>query len=443
VERTALPIDGPIVDPRLGTVLRGKYRLDAVLGAGGMATVYAATHRNQKRFAIKLLHPQISVDPDLRRRFLREGYIANGVGHNGVVGVLDDDVSDDGAAFLVMELLEGETLKDLWDRVRPIDCQTVLAIAHDLLDVLSAAHDKGIVHRDIKPANVFLTDQGELKVLDFGIARLRDGQLHTTTHASLLGTPAFMAPEQASGDLDAIGPPSDVWAVGATIFLLLSGEVVHPAKNTAQLLIMAASLPARSLRSVAPNLPPSVIALVDRALAFRPFQRFQDAREMRDAIDALHREIYGGPITSETRGHWVTMLRTRPKPNVGEQLGLAKTVQDVSEVRTLQDATRTAPTPRRFAYAALAAASAFAIAASMVVLTKTSKPRTEAAPSPTASAAASPMTPIDEAPVASAPPLSTASGRPATKAPPRATVPRRAPATPSSSATPFDPGSVR
>jgi serine/threonine-protein kinase len=152
-------------DARLGRVLRGKYRLDRVLGIGGMATVYAATHRNKKRFAIKLLHPELSTRENIRTRFLREGYVANSVDHPGAVAVLDDDVAEDGSAFLVMELLEGSALDELADKHegRKLPLALALSIGDALLDVLAAAHGKGIVHRDLKPANVFLTNDGRIE----------------------------------------------------------------------------------------------------------------------------------------------------------------------------------------------------------------------------------------------------------------------------------------
>src|SRR5262245_35849722 len=150
---------------RVGAILRGRWRLDGVLGVGGMATVYAATHRNQARVAIKVLHSEIALDPEVTERFLREGYLANGVEHPGTAKVLDDDVTDDGSPFLVMELLEGETVEARWDRKqRRLPLSEVMAIADQILDVLAAAHNKGIVHRDLKPENLFLTKTGELKI---------------------------------------------------------------------------------------------------------------------------------------------------------------------------------------------------------------------------------------------------------------------------------------
>ncbi|MGH7298313.1 MAG: serine/threonine-protein kinase, partial [Polyangiaceae bacterium] len=219
----------PVVEQRakarIGTTLNGKYRLDRLLGVGGMASVYAATHRNTKRVAVKVLHTELSVHPGLRTRFMREGYLANTVAHPGAVAVLDDDVAEDGAAFLVMELLEGETLAEAGDRHGgTLPLRAVLAVAYQVLDVLAAASDKNVVHRDIKPPNLFLTRTGHVKVLDFGVARMRQTGGEVATHSGLaMGTPAFMAPEQALGRSDEIDGLTDLWGLGATMFALLTG----------------------------------------------------------------------------------------------------------------------------------------------------------------------------------------------------------------------------
>jgi serine/threonine-protein kinase len=293
--------DGAAMDRargRLGHVLRGKYRLDAVLGVGGMAVVYAATHRNKKRFAIKMLHAELSLNTDVRTRFLREGYVANSVEHPGAVSVLDDDIAEDGAAFVVMELLDGLAIDELVaTHGGRVPVPLALSIIDALLEVMSAAHRKKIVHRDIKPANLFLTKDGRLHVLDFGIARLRDdaGGEATATGA-MLGTPAFMAPEQALGHASDIDAQTDLWAIGATFFFLLSGELVHPGENAAQLLIKAATKKARTIAGVMPTLHAAIANLVDRALAFDKAERWESADEMRDALHKASREATDGVV---------------------------------------------------------------------------------------------------------------------------------------------------
>jgi serine/threonine-protein kinase len=283
---------------RVGQVLRGKWRLDQLLGLGGIAAVYAAVHRNGKRVAVKMLMPEHCADQETVTRFLREGYAANAVNHPGAVSVLDDDTSEDNVPFLVMELLEGETLDARWERSGGgLELSEVLFFTDQLLDVLASAHDKGIVHRDIKPDNLFLTRQGTLKILDFGIARAFEShrQAKMTQTGNVMGTPAFMAPEQARAKWDLVDGRTDLWAVGATIFFLLTGKFVHNAQAGNDLLIMSATKPARSLASVAPNVPRPVVAFVDKALAFEREHRWPDARTMQAEVRRLRAAI-GGPM---------------------------------------------------------------------------------------------------------------------------------------------------
>ncbi len=286
---------------RVGTVLRGKYRIDRVLGVGGMAVVYKATHRNQAQFAVKMLHPELSMREDVRVRFLREGYAANSVKHPGAVAVVDDDIDESGAAFLVMELLDGAPLESLWEQCgQRLPLRAVLTVADQLLDVLAAAHEKGIVHRDIKPENLFATRDGTLKVLDFGIARLIDatsapGSGKGTGTGMVLGTPAFMAPEQAYAKASEIDGQTDVWAVGATLFTLLTGQPVHIGDNAAQLMIQAATTRARSVSTLDSSTPPSLAYAIDRALAFEKSARWASAVDMRAAILRSSQETLGEP----------------------------------------------------------------------------------------------------------------------------------------------------
>ncbi len=280
---------------RIGQTLNGKYRLDRLLGIGGMATVYAATHRNTKRVAVKMLHPELSMHAGLRTRFMREGYVANTVDHPGAVAVLDDDVAEDGSAFLVMELLDGATLDELCERQGGrLQLKHVLAMAEQLLDVLAAADAKHIVHRDIKPSNLMVTRAGQVKVLDFGVARLREADGAQATHSGMaLGTPAFMAPEQALGRSEEISGRTDLWAVGATMVSLLTGRAVHEASSAQEQMVFAATRPAPSLATFDVDAPAEVVALVDRALAFEPGSRWQSAAEMRDAVREAARTLFG------------------------------------------------------------------------------------------------------------------------------------------------------
>ena len=261
-----------------------------------MAAVYAATHlRNASRVALKLLHREMAADPNVRARFLREGYAANSVEHPGAVRILDDDVTDDGAVFLVMELLEGETLDARWERSgHRLGAREVARLIYQLLDVLAAAHAKGIVHRDIKPENLFLTRAGVLKVLDFGVARMLEGPVTATRPGGIIGTPAFMAPEQVLDKV--VDAQSDLWSVGATAFALLSKRYVHEAESAGEMMVVVGSRPARSLALVAPDVPAALAAVVDRALMFNKPDRWPDARAMQLALADAYREAFAAPM---------------------------------------------------------------------------------------------------------------------------------------------------
>jgi len=280
---------------RIGSTLKGKWRLDQLLGVGGMAAVYAATHRNQKRVAVKVLHPELSFNAAVRQRFLREGYVANTVQHAGAVSVDDDDLGEDGCAFLVMELLDGETLEARWERKgRRLPTPEVLAFMDRVLDTLTAAHARGVVHRDLKPENLFFTRDAQIKVLDFGIARVRELSGSTKTQTgSLMGTPAFMSPEQARGRWDEVDAQSDLWAVGATIFTLLTGELVHVAQTTNEAIVMAVTQPARSLGALRPDLSEAVVRFVDRSLAYDKAARWPDAQPMQNALRETYATLEG------------------------------------------------------------------------------------------------------------------------------------------------------
>ncbi len=272
-------------EQRVGRLLRDRWRLDQLLGIGGMAAVYAATHRNGKHVAIKMLHPELSQSPDAKQRFIDEAYTANRVGHPGVASILDDDVAEDGSLFLVMDLLEGETLDVRLDRKERLEALELLTLIDDLLDVLVAAHANGIVHRDIKPSNIFLTSSGQVKLLDFGIARLGSPQRsHATPSGSTMGTPAFMPPEQACGRSELLDGRTDLWAVGATMFLALSGRQVHEAETHNEELLAAVTQPAPSLASVTPALAKPLVDLVDRALAYEQDERWPNAVTMQSAL---------------------------------------------------------------------------------------------------------------------------------------------------------------
>jgi serine/threonine protein kinase len=278
-----------VEEPLVGRLLSGKWRVDRLIGKGGVASVYEATHRNGRRAAIKVLSPDFAGNRRMRGRFQREGYLANRVGHPGAVAILDDDVSGD-HAYLVMELLDGITLDALRvARGGRLPLRETLWVGIELLDVLHAAHTRGILHRDVKPGNVFVTRGRELKLLDFGIASLREGPdtQGITETGMVLGTPGFMAPEQARGRLDEVGPATDVYSVGATLFRLLSGRLVHEGGTSSELQIAVATTDARPLASVSSEIPRDVCRIIDRALHRDAAVRFGSAEAMKQALSEV------------------------------------------------------------------------------------------------------------------------------------------------------------
>ena len=273
---------------RVGTIVNGKWTLEKLIGVGGMAAVYVAVHKIGRKDAIKILHAEIASSPEVRARFEQEAHAVNRFKHPGVVEIRDIDITEKGEPFLVMELLEGVTLSRLARETGVVD-EDVLRFTDELLDVLAAAHAQGIVHRDIKPDNLFVLKNGRLKVLDFGIARVRSGaamQMKTRT-GTTLGTVSYMSPEQArGGDIDG---RADLFSVGAMMFRLIAKRKVHEAENDLELLKKMATEPAPPLASAAKNAPPALCAIVDRALRFSREQRYPDAAAMQADVRALLR----------------------------------------------------------------------------------------------------------------------------------------------------------
>jgi serine/threonine-protein kinase len=275
---------------RLGQTLSGKYTLLEILGAGGTAVVYRARAQNGVEFAIKVLHDHLSRTEEVRRRFVREGKVGNVLEHPGTVRVRDHGTTDEGCPYLVLELLDGESLEERCARLGGrLPVAEALDYCDQLLEVLELAHARNIIHRDIKPSNLFVTPDGQLKVLDFGVARLVDetiaaDAITATKTGQMVGTPAFMPPEQALSRPRDIDARTDLWSVSATVFTLVSGEHVHVAQSSFEQLVKAATLPARSLAYALPGVPAHVEAFVGRGLAFDKADRWASASAMREAL---------------------------------------------------------------------------------------------------------------------------------------------------------------
>ncbi|MFO0737056.1 MAG: protein kinase [Labilithrix sp.] len=271
---------------RVGSVIKNKWTVESLLGVGGMAAVYAAAHRNGQRAALKILHTDFAREKTICERFLREAYVSNKVNHGATVQVLDDDMTETGEPFLIMELLEGETVRDAWKKSgRTMNAGRVLQICEKVLDCLASCHAIKVIHRDLKPANIFiLKENDEIRVLDFGVAQMRDATSERTATGTALGTPAYMSPEQAMGLVDQLDGRADLFSVGAMMHALITGHRINNGRTEQEALVMAATKPVPSVARLAPHLPIELIKVIDKSLAWDRRNRYQDAREMQKAL---------------------------------------------------------------------------------------------------------------------------------------------------------------
>ncbi|MFI5731443.1 Stk1 family PASTA domain-containing Ser/Thr kinase [Kribbella sp. NPDC051587] len=269
-------MDTQVGDRLVGRVLDGRYRVGARVAKGGMATVYQALDmRLDRTIALKIMHDGLGDDAQFARRFVAEARAAAKLSHPNVVAVFDQG-DDNGTLFLAMEYIPGRTLRDLIREHAPLSPARALDLLTPILSALSAAHDAGIVHRDIKPENVLLSDNGVVKVADFGLARAVSATGNTATQGLLMGTVSYLAPELVTdGSADA---RSDVYSSGILLYELLTGEKPHSGDTPIQVAYahVHADVPAPSL--VQPQIPPYVDALVQRATARERDLRPADAR---------------------------------------------------------------------------------------------------------------------------------------------------------------------
>ncbi|QBI20877.1 serine/threonine protein kinase [Egibacter rhizosphaerae] len=293
-------------EPSRVTVLADRYELAELLGSGGMARVHAAYDRRlDRRVAVKLVHDELlDADPNSRQRLLREARSAARLDHPNTVAVHDVG-EDDGRPFVVMELVEGATLADRLRARGRIPADEAVAIGRAVLDALEAAHARGLVHRDVKPSNVLLPTRGGVKLADFGIAKALDTATGGVTGTGqVVGSPRYLAPEQAAGREPSAA--SDLYSLGVVLYECLAGHPPFERSNPVAVALAHQQDPLPPLRDHAPHVAPALVTTVERALAKDPADRFVDAAEMR----------------AHLRADGETVAASEPTPTPGETAAL-------------------------------------------------------------------------------------------------------------------------
>ncbi|MGK3988169.1 serine/threonine-protein kinase [Sorangium sp. So ce136] len=288
----------------LGHVIGDKYGVTAIIGEGGMGAVYEAEHLQIGRLvAVKVMHPRETQKREAVSRLEHEARIAGRIGHPNICEVYDMGRLPDGSPYLVMERLRGETLAQRIGRCGTVPPSELVDIMLQVLSALVTAHERGIVHRDLKPENIFLSERAGMlpiaKLLDFGISQAAgvDGTMDLTRTGMVMGTPYYMAPEQARGDVE-LDHRLDLWAVGVILYEALTGQRPFVARNYNALLVQILTIWHRPVTELDPTIPPGLSRLVDRALAKAREERFQSAREFQEALRRFRNQA---PVSQRRR----------------------------------------------------------------------------------------------------------------------------------------------
>src|ERR671938_773886 len=291
----------------VGEVVAGRYELEELVGLGGMSSVFRARDTLLEReVALKVLHQHFTEDEQYVERFPPEARAVASLSHPNIVTILDRG-EDEGSQFIVFELVEGRTLKEVLDAQGRLPVARALEIAIQVARGLGFAHEHGLVHRDVKPQNVILNGDGRAKVTDFGIARSLEVQ-GVTQSGAVLGTSNYIAPEQASGQL--VDRTTDVYSLGVVLFELLTGEVPFPGESFVAVAMQHVSEPPPSLLEVRPDVPVCVVRAVDRALEKDPMERFATMDAFAAELEACLAEFGPSPEGE------VTLVRGTPVPKV-------------------------------------------------------------------------------------------------------------------------------
>jgi serine/threonine-protein kinase len=280
-------------DPLLGRTLGGRYRIESKLGAGGMATVYRASHDLLgRKVAVKFLAPELAADPTQKERFLREARATNRIKHEHIVDISDYG-EEEGYVYLVMELLEGEPLANIVAR-GPMNPRAAIDYLTQTAKALGRAHELEVIHRDLKPENIFVIQKDarpHVKLLDFGLAHVRN-EVRLTALGSIFGTPEYMSPEQARGQ--PVGPASDLYSLGVVFFEMLTSRLPFEG-STAELIVKHLKANPPTVASIVPTVPAEIDAVVAKMLTKDPAKRHRDAYHLIEDLTSLLTLLPGEP----------------------------------------------------------------------------------------------------------------------------------------------------
>jgi serine/threonine-protein kinase len=293
----------------VGTVLNGTYRLQRLIGRGGMGAVFEASHeRLPKSYAVKLLRADV-LDPEIFERFRREAQIASSLGEEHIAEVHDFNHTEEGKPYMVLEFLEGEDLGARIARVGRLSVEQTVSVVEQACSAMAAAHAKDIVHRDLKPANIFLCKRQDrddfVKILDFGISKVLTSSTAATRTGLLIGTPNYMAPEQAEGRQADIGPRTDIFSLGVILYECLTGKVAFDSQTVPGIFYQVCHAQPMPIRSYASEVPEGVTRVVERAMAKLPKERYPDVVSLRHELLACigaRPATKTGPLVAD----WVT-----------------------------------------------------------------------------------------------------------------------------------------
>ena len=318
-----------MADPRIGMVIQDRYRIIRRLGEGGMGAVYEGEHvMIKRRVAIKCLHARHATHAEIVARFHNEALAATSIGHQNIIEVTDMGRFDDGSVYMVLEYLDGRDLAKAVEMDGPFEVGRMVHVVSQVCDALQAAHDKGIIHRDLKPENVFLVRRGDdpdfVKVLDFGIAKFKEGAgKNMTRTGTTMGTPYYMAPEQAKA-VKELDHRADIYSLGVIIFNALTRQHPFDDDSYPMLVVKICTEPPPPLRQYRPDVTEELERIVERMLSKEPEERFASCAEVKAAL-APFRAVHSAPVVSEsaipTRDIPATGLRSGIRPSEGNRDG--------------------------------------------------------------------------------------------------------------------------